>query len=351
MGLRERENLLKKEGRTMTKHALLLADEEWCEAASSGRIKVYDFIKPRKHRIHTLEPGSVCVVMTKVKPDKPSRIYGEFTACEIKEVDSDEYNKLVSKGYIHNPQILKTGEKRWIISFNTFTEYPKKVLKKELKDVRTSTSKKPLSEWVITGLTYIDQQALDAIRAASGFAQLSKLLNEIKSLIVKSPELVNLPFSITHECAEMMLLRIGKELGFHTYTADPSQKCGDTSLKELVDMSRDDLRKYVGERILDPLSRADVIWHVPEGTFYVFEVIIGGDMKDALFRFLNISGLNAKVFIVAGEERRHEYEGLIKMPAFSIIRQCDFISIPQLIKMYALTSLWKQSIDKLDSPL
>jgi len=79
--------------------------------------------------------------------------------------------------------------------------------------------------------------------------------------------------------------------------------------------------------------------------------VIGGDMKDALFRFLNISGLNAKVFIVASEKRKREYEELIKMPAFSIIRQCDFISISQLIKMYALTSLWKQSIDKLDSPL
>jgi hypothetical protein len=331
----------------MTKHALLLADEEWCEAASSGRIKVYDFKKPRTLSIRALKPGSVCIIMTKAKPGKPSRIYGEFTADEIKEVDSDEYNKLVSKGYIHNPQVLKTGEKRWIILFNTFTEYPKKVLKEEL-NVKTSTSKKPLSDWVILGLTYIDQQALDAIRLASGFTK-PKQASE-KSLIVELLELANLPLSITHECAEMMLLRMGKELGFHSYTADLSQKCGDTSLKELADMSKDDLKKYVGEQILDPLSRADVIWHVPGGIFYVFEVVISGDMKDALLRFSNISGLNAKVFIVASEERRHEYEGLIKMPAFSIIRQCDFISIPQLIKMYVLTSLWKQSIDKLRLP-
>jgi hypothetical protein len=29
----------------MNKHALVLADEEWCEAASAGNIKVYDFLK------------------------------------------------------------------------------------------------------------------------------------------------------------------------------------------------------------------------------------------------------------------------------------------------------------------
>ena len=51
----------------MVKHAIILADKEWCEAASSGRVKVYDFIKPRKRGIHALSRGSVCVVITKAK--------------------------------------------------------------------------------------------------------------------------------------------------------------------------------------------------------------------------------------------------------------------------------------------
>jgi hypothetical protein len=29
----------------MNKHALVLADEDWCKAASSGKIKVYDLLK------------------------------------------------------------------------------------------------------------------------------------------------------------------------------------------------------------------------------------------------------------------------------------------------------------------
>jgi len=50
----------------MNKHAIVLADEEWCKVASAGNIKVYDFLK-RKRGIYTLKAGSVCVVMTKAK--------------------------------------------------------------------------------------------------------------------------------------------------------------------------------------------------------------------------------------------------------------------------------------------
>jgi hypothetical protein len=56
-------------------------------------------------------------------------------------------------------------------------------------------------------------------------------------------------------------------------------------------------------------------------------------MKDALIRFLNIGGLKAKMFIVANEDRRDEYENLIKKPAFRGLK-CIFIPISELINMY-----------------
>jgi hypothetical protein len=330
----------------MNKHALVLADEDWCKAASSGKIKVYDFIKERKRGIYTLKPGSVCVVVEKAKRGKPPRVFGEFTAVEIKEVDANEYNELAKKGYIHDPQILKPKGKRWIILFNNFIEYPNKVLKKDLKDVKTSTSNKPISDWVIMGLSYIDQQALDAIRRISGYTvsvpnEIDRIIKSVKDTL----ESAKLSSPITHECVEMILLRMGKQLGFQTYTADPSRECNGTSLKEFVDMGRDELRKYAGEQFLKDLINTDVIWYTQYQTFYLFEVIIGGDMKDALIRFLNIGGLKAKMFIVADENKRREYEDLIKKPAFKEVK-CVFIPIPELIKMYVLTTLWRQNIDK-----
>jgi hypothetical protein len=68
-------------------------------------------------------------------------------------------------------------------------------------------------------------------------------------------------------------------------------------------------------------------------------------MKDALFRFLNIGGLRAKMFIVADEDKKREYEILMNSPAFKEIK-CLFIPIPELIKIYVLTTLWRQNIDK-----
>ena len=53
------------------KHAILLASKDWCEAAASGSIKVYDFIKPRRMSIRALRQGSVCVIITKAESGQP----------------------------------------------------------------------------------------------------------------------------------------------------------------------------------------------------------------------------------------------------------------------------------------
>ena len=176
-------------------------------------------------------------------------------------------------------------------------------------------------------------------------------INSIENSLKKVLESAKLSFPITHECVELMLLRIGKQLGFHIYTADPSRTCDGISLKELADMDRDYLKRYAGDQFLDSLSRVDVIWHRSGEAFYVFEIVIGGNMKEALVRLLSVIELNAKMFVVATEDREREYRELIRMPGLNIIMgRCDFISIPQLIKMYVLTNLWRESVDKLKLP-
>jgi len=348
----------------VAKHAILLINKEWCEVASSGRVKVYDFIRPRKRGIHALSRGSVCVVMTKARAGQPQVFYGEFTVTDVRGVDADEYNRLATNGLIHNPQTLKPGEKRWVIFFDEFREYSVRLRKDELTDVKTSTSKKPISEWVITGLSYIDDHALEAIRRKTGgfirreeqqlqqppttrIDELEERVRRLEGLLGVS----GLAFPITHECVELMLLRIGRQLGFKAYTADPSRTCGNTSLDKLADMSRDDLGKYVGPKLLDPLSRIDVVWHREGVGFYLFEVVISGSMHDALLRLSSVGELNAKMFIVSSENRRNEYESSIRLPAFNTIRnKCTFISVGELARMFVLTNLWRQSIEPLQLP-
>ena len=198
----------------MVKHAILLADKEWCEAASSGRARVYHFIGPRKREIHALGKGSVCVVVTKPKPGQPQIVYGEFTVTDVMEVGASEYNRLAMEGLIYKPETLKPREKRWVIFFDEFREYSVKPRKDELTDIKTSTSKKPISEWVMTGLTYIDDRTLEGIRRKAGGPQPSTTrIDELEERVSRLEELLGvseLAFPITHECTELMLLGIGR---------------------------------------------------------------------------------------------------------------------------------------------
>jgi len=348
----------------VVKHAILLANIEWCEAASSGRVRVYHFIGPRKRGIHALGKGSICVVMAKARNEQQQVVYGEFTVTEVKEVDASEYNRLAGEGLIFKPEMLKPGEKRWVIFFNEFREYAVKPRKDKLVDVKTSTSNKPISEWVITGLTYIDDQTLEGIRRkAGGFIrreeqqlqqQLTTRIDELEERVSRLENLLGvseLVFSVTHECVEFMLLSMGRQLGFKVYTADPSKSCSGISLGGLVSMSKDDLSKYVGPKVLDPLSRVDVVWHREGVGFYLFEVVIGGSMHEALLRLSSVGELNARMFIVSSGNRKNEYESSIGYPVFNTIRnRCTFISTGELAKMYVLTNLWKQSIEPLQLP-
>lgn len=348
----------------MARHAILLVNKEWCEVASSGRAKVYDFTRPRRRGIRALGRGSVCVIVTKARAGQPQVFYGEFTATDVREVDASEYSRLAMDGLIHNPQALGPGEKRWVIFFDEFREYAVKPRKDELTDVKTSKSEKPISEWVITGLTYIDDQALEAIRRkAGGFVRREEQqpqqlpttrIDELEERVRRLEELLGiseLAFPITHGCAELMLLSIGRQLEFKAYTADPSRTCGNTRLGDLADMSGDYLGKYVGPRLLNSLSNIDVVWHREGVGFYLFEVVIGGSMHDALLRLSSVGELNAKMFIVSSENRKNEYESSIRLPAFNTIRnKCTFIGVGELVRMFVLTNLWRQSIEPLQLP-
>jgi hypothetical protein len=300
-------------------HSILLASEDWCKQAASGKVKIYDFRIGRKKGIRSLSPGSVCVVLTKVS----NIFYGEFTVTKVKLVDAREYQELASKGLIHEPQQLKPSDKVWVLFFDEFVEYPIKVHKKTLTNVKTATSKKPISEWVITGQSYIDDQALEEIRKIAG----------------KGFE--------SHECIEMKLLELGKMLGFKIYTADSGKKCGDRQLGELTSLSPEELpRNVIREKI-------DVVWYYKAGAHYkLFEVVLTTDIRTSLTKLSKVSGLNAEFFIVANIDKEREFNDEIRQnPAFSIIRnRTKFVSIDMVNKLYELTKQWMEYAKILNLP-
>jgi hypothetical protein len=304
----------------MVEHAIVLADEDWCRAVASGKVKVYDFKKSRKRGIYSLGPGSVCVVLVKGL----HYLCGEFTVKEVKKVDANEYNSLASKGLIHNPVSLSPGQKIWILLFDEFREYRNKVYQDELRDVKTSTSKEPISEWVITGLSYIDDVALEGIRRKA----------------VPPPQ----PAEETHECIELKLIELGNMLGFKTHTSDESKKCGNIELGSKTTLKRENL-PYA-----DKLKTIDVVWYKPP-YFKLFEVVLTTDMRNSLVKFVDTADLNAEYFIIAPSTNKNKFERTLTSAAFDKIRdRTKFISIEELSKIYETTIQWRKIIDILNLP-
>jgi hypothetical protein len=307
----------------MVKHAIVIASEGWCREASAGRVKVYDFIRERRRGIRSLGPGSVCVVLTKAEPGKPPAFYGEFAVVEVREVSASEYEELVRRGLIRNPLELEPNERRWIIRFDEFKEYEHKILKKDLCDVKTSTSKKPICERPIKGLTYIDDNVLEAIRERA---------------LKKSEEL------LTHECIELKLIELGNALGFNTYTADPSKKCGDVVLGSLTNLSPE------RPLISDKLRTIDVIWY-KHPNYKLFEVVLTSDIRNSLLKFAEVADLNADYFIVAQKQEENRFGRSIGFSTFSKIRnRTRFISVDDLKNIHEITMKWRKSVEILKLP-
>jgi len=184
----------------MPYHAIVLARENWIKAASEGKVKIYDFPKDRRpEKVRKLELGSICIVM---KYPSPQFFMGEFVVREVRKLNAREYEEL--KRFIHAPQELKPGEEVWAIFFDEFTKYPRPLLRAECKDIKTASSRKPLSDWAIPGLTLIkptDYEFIQAIRKKAGMVK-----EEV----------------LTHNAVRDMLYDLGKMLDFVAKVEEPT---------------------------------------------------------------------------------------------------------------------------------
>ena len=176
----------------MLDHAIALTSCGWVEAAASGKVKVLDFLKGRKKGIRSLGPGSVVLVACR-REGVGTVITGELLVKEVRKLYSGTYRRLARRGLIYEPQELKPREYVWAIIFDDFIKYPREVPQSELSDVRTSTSHKPLSEWLLIGLTYIkseDSHVVDMIRGKAGV--LGYLMRKLRELETKLDQLQGL---------------------------------------------------------------------------------------------------------------------------------------------------------------
>jgi len=332
----------------LVKHAFLVTTREWCEGAfSNSNVRIFDFFK-RERGIRGLDEGSVCLLLVKAEKSKPMCFWGEFTVRNVREVDADEYKRL--SRYIYDVQEVAPGETRWIIEFGNLVKYGRCVPKSELSYLKTRRSKKPISEWVILGLTYIDSEdfhVIEEIRRRAGVEtekdEISKRLDELEKRVKAIEEFLGFKpggFNLDHSCVEFLLLNMGRMLGYDTYTSDPSMVCNGVRLGDLATLDKNGLSIRIPRDILDDAIEVDILWFRGQ-EIYAFEVEHSRNFREALLRLSGLIKLNVRLFIVAPAEKYGKFERELSKSIFSNIRdKVSFISYENLVLWVNILKVW-----------
>jgi len=299
----------------MVKHAIFKVDQNFWEAVSSGRVKAFVL----DYSLRELEPGSFCVLKGESEGTRIV-VYGKIRVKEAKELSVEDCKAYIEKGLVY---VLKEPKTRcFLVEFDEFESYEGLGLEfLESEDLRSK----------IKGKGYIDDNDLKALEEnIAKLRKLSELGQKIRELpgfedVVSLQDLVSSP----HECARLMLLQIGRALGFETYVPRGEDKlqCKDIPLGKYASTELPPELRGFSEYI----KTVDIIWYKPHYCF-MFEVELQ-NIDEKLSRFYDASLLNARFYIVSYPEYREDFEkGRERFPV--IKDRTFFISISDLLKYY-----------------
>ena len=204
----------------------------------------------------------------------------------------------------------REGEECWVITFKEIRAYPRPVPQADCSDIKTSTSRKPLSEWIITGATPI--RPPDA--------------RHVVEAIRHKAELAEAP---THEELVNELLELGSTLNFI-------------------------VRKE--EYTPDHVYRLDVTWREHEGhrPLKAFEVELSGEVDKALARLahaLDVWGCEQLWLIISDIESEKRVKKLVEprlTGSFAKLRgRVRILSWKQLHNLYISIKKWQTLIRQL----
>ncbi len=182
----------------------------------------------------------MCLVLTKRGSDRREWLFvGEFVVREVKRVGGEEFSRRYAARAVEvsAPPFPKAGEWAWVIEFEGLRKYERVVKLGELCDVKTSTSEKPLCDWMIVGFVLLRSKDFEIVVSA------------VRARVSRP----------SHDELVMELVELGEWLGFV--------------------VSRE-------EHTPDGLYRLDVVWIDEEGhaPLKAFEVELSGEIDKALAR-------------------------------------------------------------------
>ncbi|MDP2649348.1 MAG: hypothetical protein Q8P10_00735 [bacterium] len=113
-----------------------------------------------------------------------------------------------------------------------------------------------------------------------------------------------------HSEAEMLLVKIGRMLGYDTYSPNKSNEAFGEVLSDYISLKELPAR-FIGKDISRLVSQIDVIWFKDEVPKYAFEVEHSTKISGGLQRLCQLKPLSTKLFIIASNKDYYLYEKFI----------------------------------------
>lgn len=113
-----------------------------------------------------------------------------------------------------------------------------------------------------------------------------------------------------HSDAQLLLLKIGRMLGYDTYSPNKSNEAFGETLQDYISLKELPTR-FIGENIARLVKQIDVLWFKDEVPQYAFEVEYSTKVEGGLQRLCQLKPLSTKLFIIAASKDYFLYEKYI----------------------------------------
>jgi len=311
--------------------SIILTTKEWFDKCLEKNCSVFHFQPNRTPKVNKLSPGSICLILIKSGPESRQLFVGEFTVKDVKLVKGSEFSIYASRA-IETPEVPfpRPGEESWIIEFENMVKYERPVKLRECIDIKTSSSKKPLSEWLILGFTLIKPVDVDnvvgAIRKKAGY-------KPTQVITLPTPPRTQVGAKPSHDDLVRELLELGEWLEF-------------VAKKE--------------EQTPDNVYRLDVVWRrSPEKPpMKAFEVELSHNIDKALARLKHAYDVwnCQQLWLIVSDETRAERAKKLVEPrlkgSFARIRdRVKIMGYEELHNMYTSLKPYKELLTSMSKRL
>lgn len=144
----------------------------------------------------------------------------------------------------------------------------------------------------------------------SKYNSFEKFLSKYARGDMKTSDLEEKDSIKAHAEAELLLLKIGKMLGYETYSPDKSYKAYGEELANSITLKNIPTR-FIGSTLAPIISEIDVIWFKDEVPKFAFEVEHSTKLGSGFQRLCQLIPLSTKLFIMSPTKNSYLFEKYI----------------------------------------